>query len=446
MPLTIAPKRGIVSTLPAPCTAPTAAFSHGGTVMTNPELFLMFWGSFWSSGPSPSAKDIAAAVSTIVSGSYLSALQQFGVTNPTLVNSFIVDYSVGSSPADPTAPVCGYPQLEQFLYDLVGFGLLPQPRFTTGALYCVFLPPGVTVDPNDLGAHTVLWFPKWPPAFYAWVSTGNVLDEITRVFSHELVESISDPFPGGGIAAPPGSLPPAIYPPGVPVEVGDVCNPAAARLDGVMVAKYWSVRDDAGMIPVAQLPLQAPRFWLPATLGQIRDGWMRHVPANTGGTCNPPNPNVTRFDNILHQNVPGVRLTAASNTPQCCTCIAETHMFSLLAPLNTDDVLIMGSHFQADRGPEPFSIAGMGIRLLRQQAAIRGASRLFLAELGRPNNCAQGFDGQELLQNGVPFVINPSTLASGVLFDAIEFSLASYACENATNWVEVAGLQVVLNA
>ena len=81
-------------------------------------------------------------------------------------------------------------RFQQFLYDLVGFGLLPQPRFTTGALYCVFLPPGVTVDPNDLGAHTVLWFPRFAPAFYAWVSTGNVLDEITTVFSHEFGESV----------------------------------------------------------------------------------------------------------------------------------------------------------------------------------------------------------------------------------------------------------------
>jgi hypothetical protein len=121
-------------------------------------------------------------------------------------------------------------------------------------------------------------------------------------------------------------------------------------------------------------------------------------------------------------------------------------VFSLLAPLNTDQVLLFGSHFQATRGPEPFSIAGMGIRLLNQGAPIAGASRLYLAELGRPNNCAGGFDGQDLLQNGGHFVINPSTLASGVLFDAIEFSLCSYGCGNATNSVEVAGLQIVLNA
>ena len=446
MPLTIAPSRGIVSPLPAPCTTPTAPFSHGGFVLTNAEVFLVFWGRFWSTGPAPSAKDIIDAAGRIISGSYLGALEGFGVRNPTLVNSFIVDYPVGNSPADPTAPVCGYPQLEQFLYDLVGFNLLPQPRFTTGALYCVFLPPGVSADPNDLGAHTVLLFPRWPPAFYAWIGTGPQLDEITRVFSHELVESLSDPFPGGGIAAPPGSLPAAIFPPNTAVEVGDVCNPAAARLDGVMVAKYWSVRDDAGMIPVAQLPLEAPRPWLPATLGQIRDGWMRHVPANTGGVCQPPNPNVTRFENIQPQNVQGVKMTAASNTPQCCTCIAETHLYSLPAPLNTDEVLIMGAHFKADRGPDPFSVAGMGIRLLRQQVPIAGASRLFVAEIRQPNNCANAFNGQEILRNGVPFVINPSTLASGVLFDAIEFSLVSYACENATNSVEVAGLQVVLNA
>lgn len=237
-----------------------------------------------------------------------------------------------------------------------------------------------------------------------------------------------------------------MYPAGSPVEIGDVCTGVNERLDGDFVQKYWSVRDNAGVVPVAQLPLQAPRFFLPVTLGKPRDGWTRNVPAKTGGACNPPNPNVTSFRDVLTPGGPGVHLDALSATSQCCSCIAETTVFPLLSPLNTDDVMLRGSWFNATRGPQDkFSVAGLGVRLLNKRAPIRGASQTLVAEIRANNNCAGGFSKQVKLANGAPFALPLTSVAANKRFDAIEFSLLSYACGQAANSVEVAGLQVVLS-
>lgn len=155
--------KGLVPTISAPCIPPSAPFGYnGGALLHNAHVFAVFWGTHFSSAPTPSAGDIARAIGRIVSGSYMSALSQHGIGNAVLADAFIVDSPVGGSPADPGGPNFTDTNVQNFLYDLIGLNLLPQPMFTTDALYFVFLPPGITANPNAAGEHGALPFPKFP--------------------------------------------------------------------------------------------------------------------------------------------------------------------------------------------------------------------------------------------------------------------------------------------
>src|SRR5947209_9670818 len=50
---------------------------HGGPVLNQVHVQLIFWGNAWVSNPTPSVTDITNAVTKILAGSYTSALAQY---------------------------------------------------------------------------------------------------------------------------------------------------------------------------------------------------------------------------------------------------------------------------------------------------------------------------------------------------------------------------------
>src|SRR5262245_28180976 len=53
------------------------ATDNGGTVLPNPPVYLIFWGSGWNTSTSPSTSSVVNAASSILSGPYLSGLSQY---------------------------------------------------------------------------------------------------------------------------------------------------------------------------------------------------------------------------------------------------------------------------------------------------------------------------------------------------------------------------------
>ena len=74
--------------IPIPYIAPGVSggsISHidsGGRVLTNVNVFLVFWGAVWAQNPTPSVGEITNCVTNIFSGPYMSALAQYGLLGP----------------------------------------------------------------------------------------------------------------------------------------------------------------------------------------------------------------------------------------------------------------------------------------------------------------------------------------------------------------------------
>jgi hypothetical protein len=227
---------------------------HGGAVIISPQVQLIFWGSRWAGGASPTETQVTNAIADIIAGPYLLKLRQYGIGPATLHGvSTIV------SP-DPPSPF-SVDDVRNFIWDLIDQGEFPEPDDPGGRnFYAVIMPDNVVYDqPNvAIGAHSVATDFDLPAdidkAWFCWVGNDGTLDTITSTFSHELVEAITDPEDDGwqmSRSLNGGN------------EIGDACRHGSARLDGVLVQAYWSQRDRSCIVPIPD-----PHDW-----SGIYDNW-----------------------------------------------------------------------------------------------------------------------------------------------------------------------------
>jgi len=245
----LAPQSGLVRTqhtLEAAVGSPTTFTDKGGLIFTNVHLQLIFWGNQWGGASTPSAQDIQDAVVSIIIGPYMSALTQYrNIGNATLSGTTLV---TTSDPPDPFSN----DDVADLIHGLIKAKTVPEPETSSQLLYCVFMPAGVQFNqPGIIGEHSFFIgldfdFPldlDVGPVYYAWVANDGTLGYVTTVFSHELVESCTDPA-GNAILGAPG-----ICPGGGWCEIGDVCQGNNAVLDNVLVQSYWSQQDSTCIVP-----------------------------------------------------------------------------------------------------------------------------------------------------------------------------------------------------
>jgi hypothetical protein len=102
------------------------------------------------------------------------------------------------------------------------------------------LPPG-PARAGSLGEHTYFDL-NGTNLHYGWVTNnGGTLASLTWVFSHELVESVTDPE-GTAITGTGCNQ-------GGWCEIGDVCTGNTVQINGVTVQRYWSQVDQACVVP-----------------------------------------------------------------------------------------------------------------------------------------------------------------------------------------------------
>jgi hypothetical protein len=223
---------------------------HGGAIAPGLPVQLIFWGSWWA-GPDGNAlrATLEAKVQNLLSGPYTGALDQYGVSPPTYRGSLTV--------LDPEPPATyGTSDVKGLVWDhLIDHGLFPDPDEDGGRNgYFVMLPQGTAFDEAATAGGTHTWdygydFPA--DVDYAWMAvipfagldTAGI-DTTTSVFSHELVELVTDPEDS------------AIYSDALGHEIGeigDMCQPnnnwELAYVNGVQVMAYWSNRDSCCIIP-----------------------------------------------------------------------------------------------------------------------------------------------------------------------------------------------------
>jgi hypothetical protein len=216
-------------------TDPHAIF-HGGEVASGVPVVLIFWGAAWSQLANQQlAIKVVSAVKKLLAGQYLSGLTQYGVERPSLKKVFHI-VSPGPPQVFDENDVGGVALDIAFLkFPVDG------PNF-----YCVLMPPGVTYNGSaDVdGTHTYSAGHLW----YAWLQYYSAVDGLTHVFSHELVETLTDPEANGWYANP--------EPNGG--EIGDVCERNGGEfVDNVYVCYYWSNEANACVVPTSKPRLVA---------------------------------------------------------------------------------------------------------------------------------------------------------------------------------------------
>jgi hypothetical protein len=217
-----------------------------GTIVGSARLELLFWGDFWKTATNPSLGDVVQAARSIVASPYLSELNQYGFQSLDMGGATIV-----SAPPPPPGSYSG-DDVRSLIWALIDNGNFPEPDDPGGRIiYMVFAPQGTQYANPDFpgapGAHSDAedqdFLVDWDHAWVGWLDHGT-LDIITLVFTHELVEIITDPEPDSGwttgLAAPFD-------------EFADICVQQAGICTGFEVSAYFSKELNSCVVPCPPL-------------------------------------------------------------------------------------------------------------------------------------------------------------------------------------------------
>ncbi len=228
----------------------TTVADGGGKKLRGATVDLIFWGDAWNANPppNPSLAQVVSDAASILSGPYQTRISQYGAS-PARLGSIFVSVPGNNPPANYTTA-----DVSNLITNAIEGGALPEPdEETNDVLHCVFMPPGTTPPPNVGGLHTYASYSDYDFPFdfdvndrshMAWVAFGGRAF-ISAVFSHEVVEALSDPE-GDGIQVNPTNA-------NAWNEIGDACS-STGLVNGVTVQSYWSQVDKACVIP-ADIPL-----------------------------------------------------------------------------------------------------------------------------------------------------------------------------------------------
>jgi hypothetical protein len=236
-------------------------------VLTQAQLQLVFWGSWWDN-QTAFENTIVTAVQSIISGPYMGALEQYsGIQPATLLGPAVTnDTTVVPS---PTFKGTDLQAMLQGLLNPSSGPKMPSSHDNAKILYIIFTPLGVSDadNANYGGYHTAL--ADGSPYYrtpYAWVKVPTLpplpglpsipnMDQVTQLFSHELVESVTD-TDGNGWYFNATSASKQLQNFWGGQEIGDVAQwsylPGTLngyRLNNYLVEPYWSEFDRANIVP-----------------------------------------------------------------------------------------------------------------------------------------------------------------------------------------------------
>jgi hypothetical protein len=219
------------------------AINGGGAIIVSAPLKVLFWGHGWTlDATKPSMADVQAAVNAIIASPYLKELSQYGFSRIASVDFFQVL-------ADPPSPKYTGSDVEKMVWGAID-SAFPEPDEDGGRnIYMVFPHPGTNYDNPGLDAAGAHSDPSendflFLDADYAWVGWADyspTIDGITSVFTHELVEMISDPEPHKTAWT--------TNQPGPENEIADVCLGRYGPAGGYEVSAYFSARLGQCVVP-----------------------------------------------------------------------------------------------------------------------------------------------------------------------------------------------------
>lgn len=246
----------------------TGTTDGGGALFTNVEVAVIFWGDYWnvtSPAPKVSVSDYFTAFSGVVTGPYMTRLNQYRGLGPgTMLGQFIVPSAKNAS--NVTMPANGYTDadVEFMLTNFFKNNTDVAPTNGHNRFYMVISPPGLNNSLSFGGQHQHFTFNSIG-CVYAWVNGNDSLGDVA-VFGHELVEGCSNPILRDGSSSGDGIKVPGTDSGGNAIqdgsdEIGDACeqgsgfatvwvNQLQCTLQG-----YWSKADNACVLPLGAITL-----------------------------------------------------------------------------------------------------------------------------------------------------------------------------------------------
>lgn len=233
---------------------------NSGAVIQVTQLFLIYWGSAWTATPppTPTSGQVTAACQTLMRSAYMTGLAQYrGIGRGFVRGSVVITSS--NPPAGFTDS-----QVSTFIDNQITAGTVPGPDVDNQTLYCVVMPRGVSASNTSfVGEHTY-YTRSGQRIHFAWITNSGSLASLTRIISHEVVESATDPE-GSAFLGVAGTCSQGGW-----CEIGDVCS-STSLLDGITVQSYWSNQAAACTVPA----------WPARTYPRFGVQWTGIVPANS---------------------------------------------------------------------------------------------------------------------------------------------------------------------
>jgi hypothetical protein len=224
--------------LPPITPLPINASNGGGAIGSGLPVQLIFWGGAWNQpATSPTAGAILGSIQAILRGPWMSGLRQYGVRRCNLRGAIVV-----TGPAPPGTYVDS--DIKDLVWALIDDNKFPEPDDSGGRIiYMVFMPPGTTYGPGGIrGKHLVASDYDFPAdndhAWVGFITFNSSIGQITSTFCHELAETCTDPESDAWTVT--GNQ-----------EIGDVCNFVDQTINGILYEAYWSMTDNACLIPTA---------------------------------------------------------------------------------------------------------------------------------------------------------------------------------------------------
>jgi hypothetical protein len=222
------------------------------SAISSPCVYLLFWGSYWGSSTGAAQENkLISDVQSVLSGPYLEGLIQYGSNGQASYAGAVTDTSNPKSSFDMT-------DVQGHVQKAIANGAVPGPwALSAPPMYMVVTDPNAVQGGMLTGALGYNMLGGVPdhnngpndPIHLGWASndwgSGNTInrDFFSVVFSHELVEGMTYSVTGAGISVQDQTH-----------HVNQIADFEAEqgyfyRLNGVRVSSYWSVNDNAYIVP-----------------------------------------------------------------------------------------------------------------------------------------------------------------------------------------------------
>jgi hypothetical protein len=208
----------------------------GGPLLTNVQVYTIFWGKKWSAGPGASIRTkVNDFYHAILVSPLIDQLAEYSVPGSSIGHGSLIGSKVimANAPVGSVTDTTVRTQLNAWI------SAKTLPASTPNTLYFVYLDPGIVSIMGGskscssyCGYHDAVgkvYYAVMPyPSCAGCLGGLAALDALTGTSSHELCEAITDPVPGSGWYDNHNG------------EIGDICAWNFKKVAGYTVQLEWS--------------------------------------------------------------------------------------------------------------------------------------------------------------------------------------------------------------